>query len=556
MLKKLKISNYALIEKLDIDIANGLSVITGETGAGKSIIMGALALIGGQRADTKAISKGAKKCIVEAEFDIAKYELQNLFEAIDVDYEDHTTIRREITDAGKSRAFINDTPCPLSSVKMIVAHLVDIHSQHANLLLSDSDFQMNILDAYSASANELAAYRIAHNDYKTAKRELDTFRNKSQEMIKEKDYIEFQYKQLDEAQLNDENEQNILEQENERLAHSEDIKTALYSSINLMNEDNNGVLKNLAEIATLIRRISDYIEHGDEYVNRLENIRIESKDILTDFESIAENMDFDPRRQEFVAQRLDLIYSLEQKHRVETLAELITLRNNYATKLEHILDFDSDIARLTKVLSQKKSSLDTYAKTLTSKRQSVVAEIEKSLVEKLKFLGMDNAQCKIILRTSDAYLENGTDDIQILFSANKNSDMLPIATIASGGEISRVMLCLKSIIAQNNMMPTIIFDEIDTGVSGEVANRMGQMMSEMSKNMQVITITHLPQIASKGNNHYKVHKQDIDDKTISNIILLDDDKRIIELAEMLSGKNPSDEAIANARSLMELYNHH
>ncbi len=550
MLQKLKIQNYALIDNIEIYFQHGLSIITGETGAGKSIIMGALALVAGGRADSKIISKGAKKCVIEAEFFLAKLNLQEVFDEVDVDYDDITTIRREVADTGKSRAFINDTPCNLTSLKTLVSHLIDIHSQHANLLLNDAQFQVNILDSYANTSAELQTYSAAYKNYISTKKELESLQKSREDMMAEKDYLEFQYKQLDEASLID-GEQEQLEAEAKTLEHAEEIKTEFYGAYTALGGAEMNVEMMLRDAVQMVRRVSEYVAEGESYVERLEALRIEVKDLGAEFEGVAEDMDFDPQRKLFVQERLDSIYSLQQKHRVDNVAELIALRDEFSNKLQRMVDYDIDVEKLQKQCDETRKILDAAAATLTSRRKAVVGAIEEQLVEKLVFLGMDNARCAIEVSRKADYHSSGVDDVAFKFSANKNGDMQAIAAIASGGEMSRVMLSIKQIVASRLLLNTIIFDEIDTGVSGEIAHRMGEMMQAIARDIQVIAITHLPQIASKGQSHYKVYKRDTEDRTITHITQLNTQERVLEIAEMLSGKNPSEAAIANAQSLIQ-----
>ncbi len=554
MLSRIKIQNYALIESLDIEVREGLSVITGETGAGKSIIMGAMALMAGQRADTKVISKGAKKCVIEAEFEIGRFQLQDLFQEIDIDYDDTTNVRREISESGKSRAFINDTPCSLNVLKMFVGKLIDIHSQHSNLLLSSPKFQIDTVDSYADTSKELALYKTAYDDFCQCEKAYIEYVAKVEELQKEKDYIQFQYDQLNDANISQADEQDSLEQENSKLDNVEEIKSEFHTAYSAFDGEDAGVLSLLKCSAAAVRKVAMYVDGGENLLERLESMLIEAKDLSGEFEAIAEDMDFDPERKQYVEERLDKIYSLQQKHRVETVQELIDLKADYETKLTNLLDFDDDIKQMKEELEVKRLQMSEAANCLTRKRKSVVEELSNLMIDKLVFLGIANAACSVDITESKSYTLSGKDDVVVKFSANKNAELQPISAVASGGEMSRVMLCLKSIIADKMMMPTIIFDEIDTGVSGEIAHKMGLMMRDIAQKMQVLTITHLPQIASKGAHHYKVFKHDVEDRTISNIVRLNESERVEEIAEMLSGKNPSKSAVDNAKTLLSEIN--
>lgn len=549
MLRHIDIRHYALIDHLDVELAPGFTVITGETGAGKSIIMGALGLLMGQRADAKSIRAGETKCVVEARFDIAAYGLAPLFEELDLDYDDETVVRREIHSNGKSRAFVNDTPVSLSQLKSLAPHLIDIHSQHQNLLLNDSSFQLKVVDAIARSHDELLRYAACYGEYMRVTRELESLRRQAQKALEERDFAQFQYDQLSEAALSA-TEQEELETELDRLNHAEEVKSELSAVTARFDSDEYGLLQSLKEALSSVRRVARYIDEGETLAARVESSLIELRDLGSEFGAMYNDLEFDPERKRQIEERLDLIYTLEQKHRVKSVAELIALQEEFEAKLQRMDEYDSEIEELARQADALHAELEAAASVLSEKRRAVLREIEEALVERLSYLGMPNASCRVEVTETEGYTSTGRDCVSFLFSANRNTALRPIADIASGGEISRVMLCIKALIASKSELPTIVLDEIDTGVSGEVANRMGEMMRQMAEHMQVITITHLPQIAARGAAHFKVYKADTEEGTTSNIRLLTPEGRLMEIAEMLSGKNPSESAIANARELM------
>lgn len=550
MLKHLFISQYALIDTLDLSLNNGLSVITGETGAGKSIIMGALNLVMGARADSKSIRTGATKCVVEATFSLPQTPfLETIFNDIDLDFQPETIVRREFNTAGKSRAFVNDTPVSLQHLKQLALLFIDVHSQHENLLLNNSIFQLNIVDKVAKTDKLLEEYKSIFAQYSNKKQQLESLKQTAEQWSSERDYAQFQHDQLSEAQL-EAQEQELLEQELDTLNHAEDIKTDLSTVVGKIDDEQFGAIVSIKESLNALNRSSKYMPNIEELADRLNSLYIDAKDISSEISTLFSQMDYDPARKLWVEERLGLIYSLQQKHRASSTAELIDIMNNFAQKLERIDSFDEEIELLTAELQTLHSGLKTKADALTDIRKSVLTQIADYLVEKLIYLGMPNSQLVVDLQPLNSFGANGQDEIQFLFSANKNMPLRPISNVASGGEISRVMLTLKSLIATSSQLSTIVFDEIDTGVSGEIAHRMGSVMRQMSENMQIITITHLPQIAALGENHYKVFKEDINDTTNSNIVPLSPNQRETEIAEMLSGSNPSETAILNARELM------
>lgn len=549
MLKNLKIENYALIEHLDIDFTDGLSVITGETGAGKSIIIGALSLVLGHRADTKIILSDSGKCVVEAVFDISAYNLQHFFDQWELDYSDECIVRREVLPSGKSRAFINDTPVNLQQIKELISLLVDIHSQHENLLLSNADFQLNVVDTVADTSVELNQYRAIFDNYQTLRRQLKTLQSDAEKIIAERDYALFQFNQLKEAKLID-GEQDTLEEELKVMNHSQDITESLSTVLQIFDNDEIGVVSQLKTAANNIHRLSEYLGRADEFYERIDSAMIDIKDIAVEIDNILSNTEFSIERKNFVEDRLNMIYSLQQKHKVATVGELLDIQSDFEQKINLIDNFDEEIARLQRETADVESRLSEAAKQLTVKRMSVRKPVVEHVERMLNDLGMPNGRFEIVFSVLDGFAPSGADKIEFLFSANKNRPPLPISEIASGGEMSRLMLIVKSLISTTKALPTIIFDEIDTGISGEIAKKMGEIMEQMAENMQVIAISHLPQIASKGRTHYKVFKDETKDKTQTNIIQLSANERIMEIAEMMAGKNPSRSALDSAAEML------
>lgn len=551
MLFSLTIENYALIEHLEFNPGKGLTVITGETGAGKSIIMGALGLILGQRADAKSVRNGATKCVIEACFDISQYGLEAYFQDKDLEYDATSTIiRREIYATGKSRAFVNDLPVQLQTLKELGQSLIDIHSQHQNLLLGQDTFQLGVVDALAQNQKEFDQYSTVYHELMTLRKKIKKLREEATKNAQEADYIRYQFTQLDEANLQ-EDEQVELENEQERLSHAEDIKSGLYEIFNGLDGEESLVqtLKSLSHKAQELTRV--YPEMA-EIAERLESDFIDLKDIAEDVESKAEEVTFDPQRFEQVEERLSQLYSLFKKHGVQNVAELISLRDDYYERLQHIDGSDEEIAELEVQNKQLTTQTSKYAAALTATRQKAAKTLEQTLVEKVSYLGMPNVRFTAELTTSkNEFTPSGADQIAFMFSANKNQPLKPAGEVASGGEISRLMLSIKSLVASARTLPTIIFDEIDTGVSGDIADRMGQVMKELSSHLQVITITHLPQVAGKGDQHFKVYKADDEDTTTTHITPLNAEERLQEVARMLSGSNITKEALANARTLMK-----
>ncbi len=550
MLQQLYIHNFTLIDKLDIHFSSGFSVITGETGAGKSIILGAIGLLLGNRADARLVKAGTDKCIVEAHFDISHYDMQQFFIDNDIDYEpDDCIMRRELRANGKSRAFINDTPVSLTTARELGEQLVDIHSQHQNLLLQKDDFQLSVVDIIANNSKELQQYRTTYREYSDTKAALKKLEEQIAANRANEDFLRYQAKELADANLVA-GELTELEQEVETLSHTEDIKTALYSTDEALSNDNVGIISSCKSAISRLSTITEVYPPVRELADRLDSAYIELKDIAHDISSLADNVDYDPQRLEVASSRLDALYSLQQKHHVETVEELIALRDNILHQLSHIDNADEELDALKAKVNDLLAICTTKAKALTATRQKAAKKIEQQITDRLIALGMPNTRFEV--RIEEKPLSNdGADKPAFYFSANKNTPLQPVAQVASGGEIARVMLSLKAMISGAVKLPTIIFDEIDTGVSGRVAEMMAQIMKEMGdSNRQVISITHLPQIAALGSNHYKVEKTDTADGTTSTMRQLTPEERITELAQMLSGSNITDAAIQNARSLL------
>ncbi len=551
MLKHLFIKNYALIDELDIDFPEGFSVITGETGAGKSIILGAIGLLLGNRADIKAIKPGAKKCVIEASFDIDGYGLRQFFDDNEIDYEaDDCIVRRELSASGKSRAFINDTPVQLSQLRQLGEHLVDIHSQHQNLLLQSEDFQLNVLDVVAADSDAKDDFANDFARYREASRKLAELRKKIADAKANEEFIRFQYEELENAQLT-ENVQEELESESAALSHSEDIKSALFTADNMLNDDTSGVVSRTSQAADALHGIESVYPKVGELAERLSSAKIELEDIASDISSMSADIDFDPARLDAINAKLDTIYALEHKHHVDTVVELIALRDDLKLQLGGIEDGDGTIGDLEASVAKYKAVCDKKAGHLTALRKKAAKDVEREMGERLVSLGMPSVRFTVDIRSKELSYD-GADRVVFLFSANKSMPPMPVAEVASGGEIARVMLSLKAMISGKVNLPTIIFDEIDTGVSGQTASKMAQVMSDMAKaGRQVVSITHLPQIAAAGTAHYKVEKRETDSGTTSHMRRLTDDERVGEIAAMLSGNNVTDAALENARELLK-----
>ena len=549
MLKSLSISNYALISHLRIDFEEGFSVITGETGAGKSIIIGALSLIQGQRADTRVVMEGTQKSIVEAGFGIGNYGLQPFFEENELDYSPVCQVRREITVTGKSRAFVNDTPVSLNVLRELSNRLLDIHSQHENLLLSTENYQLQVVDTIARNQSELTDYQLAFDNWNKAATELQKLRREAARQSADLDYLQFQLNQLDEAHLKP-GELAELETELETLSHVEEIKRELQLADSLLSSDELNIRKSLKDTENAIQKIKKYLAEANEWSERLMTLNIELKDIAAEISSAQERVDFNPERLDFVDSRLSMLFSLQKKFKVETEDELIEIREEYRQQLNRIDNYDEELKLAEEKVRLAFETVKIQAVKLTKSRHSTKPVIEKYLIEQLRLLGMENVQFVVNISASDEFTDRGNDKVEFMFSANKNRTVQAVAEIASGGEISRLMLAIKSLLISKSDLPTIIFDEIDTGVSGEIAGRMGEIMKEMSLSTQVITITHLAQIASKGTAHYQVYKDSSGTSTETRIQQLNPEARIQELAAMLSGKTVTEAALLNAKDLL------
>ncbi len=550
MLRSLSIQNYALIDSLHIAFDSGFSVITGETGAGKSIILGALSLILGQRADARHIKQGENKCIIEGVFDIPSYDLEPLFLDNDWTYDEECILRREIWATGRSRAFVNDSPVYLNDLKSLGDRLIDIHSQHRNLALQDNLFQLSVVDAMAGTEQERKEYLDTYNLYRASEKALSELRLRARANKEEEDYLRFQLEALQEASLQDE-EQELLEEELKAMTHAEEIKTGLYEVTTLLSgegESAESLLRSAADILIRVQRVYPKLE---ELANRVEAAYIDMKDAREEAARYFEEVDFDPARQQIVEERLSTIYGLQKKHSVQTVEELIALRDKIAEQLQGIDSLDEQLASLEKKVAEKRSTVLTMAEALGKKRRAAAPSLEKQLMERLAYVRMPNTrfQCQFTVKKEPD--STGNDTVQFVFSANKNTPLQPVAEIASGGEISRLMLCLKAMIAGATALPTIIFDEIDTGTSGEVADRVGAIMKEMSREMQVIGISHLPQIASKGDAHFVVYKEEQVESVATRVKVLTPEERVEEIARMLSGAEVTSEAIENARVMLE-----
>ena len=550
MLKHLYIRNYALIDELDIDFPAGFSVITGETGAGKSIILGAIGLLVGNRADIKSIKPGAKKCVIEAQFGIAEYGLEPLFTDNDIDFDpDECIVRRELSATGKSRSFVNDSPAPLQFLRQLGDKLIDIHSQHQNLLLQKEDFQLGVVDIIAHDDKQKELYSKSFNEYEKARKALTDLQKSIEKARENEEFLRFQYNELQTAQLSD-GIQEELEQESAALSHSEDIKSALFNADNILNADVDGIVGRAGEAADALHGIESVYPKVKELADRLDSAKVELADIAADVSADTDNVDFDPARLDEVNARLDNIYSLEQKHHVNTVAELIKIRDEIEKQLDGIDDGDNQLGELQKRVDDTSAACKKEATKLSALRKKAADEVEKQMSSRLIPLGMPNVRFKVDIQKKELSAD-GTDRILFLFSANKSTDLMPVAEVASGGEIARVMLSLKAMISGAVNLPTIIFDEIDTGVSGAIASKMAQLMKEMADaGRQVIAITHLPQIAAMGEAHYKVEKEETDTGTTSHMRRLTDDERISAIAAMLSGDNITEAALQNARELM------
>jgi len=549
MITTLSIKNYALIEKLAIDFSKGFSIITGETGAGKSIILGALGLVLGKRADLTSLKNKEEKCVIEAHFEISKYNLLPFFEANDLDYEDDTIIRREILPSGKSRAFINDSPVNLQELQELSLFLIDIHSQHQTQELSDEKVQFEIIDAIADNQEPILDYQMLLKSYKTDKSKLNSLLKKRTESNKEQEYNTFLLDELVLAQLKS-GEQETLEADFEKLNNVEIIKESIDKSLAIANEEQIGVMHNLKEIKTSLQKIASFSLEYNVLLERITSLTIEFGDISDELNRCAEKLFNDPEQLELINQKLQLIYNLQKKHQVATVDELIQIQTKLENSVLELGNMEEEIANLTDSIQQKTIALDALAEGIHKKREESIPVLTQQLTTILETLGMPNVRFKMEISGSSTYFENGKDELQFLFSANKGTDFGLLKKVASGGEMSRIMLAVKAILAQYSKLPTLIFDEIDTGVSGEIANRMGEIMKGMSEKMQIFAITHLPQIASKGMAHFKVSKSTVGEDTQSELKLLTNEERVIEIAQMLSGNVITDSALNHAKALL------
>lgn len=552
MLKQLYIKNFTLIDELNIQFHQGFSVITGETGAGKSIILGAIALLLGQRADTKSIKQGRDKCVVEAHFDLSRYDMREFFLQNDIDYDDtDCIIRREINSNGKSRGFINDQPAAIGLMRELGEHLIDIHSQHQNLLLNKEDFQLNIVDILAKDDDIRQAYRQSYEAYKAAVAQLEALKEEIQKNLQNEDFLRFQTKELEEANLVA-GEQEELETLTQMLNHAEEIKSSLYNTSNILTQDDGGVVNSLKEACANLHNIEEVFPEIKELSQRLEACFIELKDISHDVDRQVDKIDFDPKQLDDANLRLDTIYTLEKKYHAATTEELIEILAELKKRIELFDHSDENLKRQQEIVEKLEATCRQQAAKLSQQRAVAAKKIETELLKRLVPLGIAKARFSILLQEKPLS-HDGQDKISFLFSANSTTDMQPISQVASGGEIARVMLSLKAMISGAVKLPTIIFDEIDTGVSGRAAEMMGQIMYEMGlSNRQVISITHLPQIAARGTTHYKVSKEETDMGTISNMKILTTEERVAEVAQMLSGSNITEAAISNAKDLLNI----
>ena len=552
MLKSLSIKSYALIESLEINFEQGFSVITGETGAGKSILLGAIGLLIGNRADSSSIREGAAKCVIEGTFDVTGYNLRPFFEENDMEYDDECIIRRELSSGGKSRAFVNDTPASLAQLKALGNRLIDIHSQHQNLLLNTESFQMEVLDTLAGNQRERTAYQEAFKTFCSAEQALRKAEEEREKNKADEDYLRFQLQQFDEAKLK-EGEEEELESERNMLENAEDIKSSMYAAVSLLSNGENDLLSSLKTCVSTLDSLSKNYAKASEWSERMESSYIELKDFANEIESTSERISFDPERLAEVEERLNLIYTLQQKHHVTGTAELLALEHDLRERLDAIDNSDSHIADLQKALERARKALSDAGGLLTASRKKTAQIAEKNIIERLKPLGMPNIRFKVEVMPRTTPDNTGMDAVSFLFSANKSTSLQDISDVASGGEISRVMLAIKAMTADSRGLPTIIFDEIDTGISGNIADRMGSIMQEMgSCDRQIISITHLPQIAARGATHYKVSKEETAAGTVTSIRRLTPDERVYEIAAMISGATLTEAAIANARSLLSL----
>ena len=550
MLKSLFIQNFVLIDNLDICFNSGFSVITGETGAGKSIILGALSLVLGQRADGKSIKQGADKCVIEAVFDVSKYQLEPFFLSNDLEYDSESCIlRRELYASGKSRAFVNDSPVSLAILKELGTKLIDIHSQHQNLLLGDNRFQLRVVDVMAENEILLILYKKEYTRYQGLRKELSALKERAAQSKQEEDYVRFQLEQLEEANLRPD-EQDELEQEQETLSHAEEIKSSLYRVGSCLDGEEQGIVSLLKESLSSMDALERYFPRAKEIAERLRSAYIDLSDLASEMEGLIEDVEFNPDRLAWVNERLDMLYALQQKHRVSSVEELIALRDRFRVQLADIDSFDEQITALEKQVHDSYKELLQQASALSEQRKIAAVAFAQQLVQMVAPLGMPHTRFQVDVVPRKEPESDGMDEIRFMFSANKSMALQPVAQTASGGEISRLMLCIKSMIAGFTALPTIIFDEVDTGVSGDIADKMGHIMQDLGSKMQVFAITHLPQIAAQGEAHYFVYKEDVKDRTLTRIRPLDKEERVREVARMLSGSALTEASLANAKDLL------
>ncbi len=551
MIRSIQIQNYAIIESLAMDFSEGLTIITGETGAGKSILLGALGLIMGKRADTKVLYDQEKKCIVEAQFDVSSYQLQAFFEANDIDYDDETFIRRELTPSGKSRAFINDTPVNLKVLQQLSASLIDLHQQFDTRDINNVSFQLRMVDALADNTKLLLQYQELYSRYQSNSRRLQALRQQSESAAKELDFIAFQLKEFEEVVL-EAGEQERLEQKQARLTNAEDIKRTLGNVFRQLSEDEHAFIGQMESMQQTIGQIQQYHSDLQKLYERFQGLIAELQDLAAEFEQIADKTEFDGQQLEETQTRLDLIYKLQTKHNINTVEGLLDLQADLQKKLDSFGDLSGEIEQLQQAIDQQTARLMQMAKKLSKKRQSVVPTFEKHVHTLLAQLSMEHARLQIDIQAADVPGPTGIDEINFLFAPNKGSRFLPVGEVASGGELSRLTLCVKSLVASAIPLPSLVFDEIDTGISGDVALKMGQILHQLSQQHQVISITHTPQIAVKADAHFFVYKTIKDDRTVTGLRLLEQEERIKEVATMLSGSPPSSSAIENAKELLEI----
>lgn len=549
MFSHLSIRNYILIQELEVDFHDGLSMITGETGAGKSILLGALGLLAGQRADSSALLDTSRKCIVEGTFALQNASWKSWFDGHDLEYEPDTTVRREIASDGKSRAFVNDSPVNLSVLKDLGTQLIDIHSQHQNIYLQSAVFQLRILDTYAQQLDAVAAYNREYLHCRKLRDELDELENTANQYKSELDYHRFRFEELEKARLR-EGEQEELENELKALTHAEDIKAGLAQVSALLDSEEVSVVQMLRSAIGIIGRLKNLLPSADSYLQRIDSSLIELKDISLETERLAESMVHNPERVRAVNERLDLLYALQQKHRVSTVTELLDIRNDLDVKIQKITNYDLHIEKLREQTARSQQQLSSMSRAISAGRKQAVAGIEERILVLIKQLGIPNAVFNVGLNPVDQFTPSGTDDVQFLFSANRQQNLQEIGKVASGGEVSRLMLSIKAAIAEKIVLPTLIFDEIDSGVSGEIAGKMGNILEQMAQFTQIINITHLPQVAAKGQYHYKVYKEDHGQATQTKVQVLNAEQRIMEIAKMLSGEKVTAAAVENAKYLL------